>query len=145
MPDRSLNPPSSPPAEPVISQGLATRVGQVSGAVFGLVALITAVLDGDHTAETITALVLSALSLLTLMAGRYAQAYAIDRDAPAPQAVEEADPYDDDFSDEEEFDYEEDEPDFAEPPDEETLRAQMPEPLPPPRPTRRPLPPNSPR
>lgn len=61
---------------PEIPKGLATTVGQVVGAAFALIALVTAVLDGDHSQETITALILSAVTFITLMAGRFAQAAA---------------------------------------------------------------------
>lgn len=64
-----------------ISKGLATQIGQAVGAAFALIALVTAVLDGDYSQETITALILSAVTFVTLMAGRFAQAYALLRDA----------------------------------------------------------------
>lgn len=70
--------------ETKIAKGLATHVGQVVGAAFALIALVTAVLDGDHSQETITALILSAITFVTLMAGRFAQAYALLRDTPSP-------------------------------------------------------------
>lgn len=59
--------------------GLATKVGTLVAAIFGLVALVTAVLDGDHSQETITALVLTAVTVWTLMGGRYLQAAAANR------------------------------------------------------------------
>lgn len=70
------DPPESPPAGPVIPIGFSTRVAQVVGAIFGLIALVTAVLDGDHSEETITALILAAVTVVTMLAGRYAQAVA---------------------------------------------------------------------
>lgn len=57
-----------------IPVGLATRVTAVVGAGFALVAAVTAVLNGDHSQETITFAVLSALSFFVLAGGRYAQA-----------------------------------------------------------------------
>jgi hypothetical protein len=78
---------------PVIPVGLATRVGAVVGAGFTLVGLVTAVLDGDHSQETITAMILAAVAFVTLMSGRYAQA-VIDRIGAA--AVEDGEP---DFTD----------------------------------------------
>lgn len=62
-----------------ISKGLATQVGQLVGAAFALIALVTAVLDGDHSQETVTALILAGITFVTLMAGRFAQAYALLR------------------------------------------------------------------
>lgn len=66
--------PSAPPAEPTIPVGLATRLGTAVAAVFGLIALITAVLEGDHSQETIIALILAALNVFIVLGGRYAQA-----------------------------------------------------------------------
>lgn len=57
-----------------IPVGLATRLGQIVAAIFGLIALVTAVLNGDHSQETILALILSAGTVFVLMGGRYAQA-----------------------------------------------------------------------
>lgn len=65
--------------ETQISKGLATHVGQAVGAAFALIALVTAVLDGDHSQETVTALILAGVTFVTLMAGRFAQAYALLR------------------------------------------------------------------
>ena len=61
---------------PDIPKGLATQIGQVVGAGFALVALVTAVLEGDHSQETITALILSAVTFVTLIVSRSAQAAA---------------------------------------------------------------------
>jgi hypothetical protein len=72
---------------PEIPKGLATQIGQIVGAAFALIALVTAVLDGDHSQETVTALILSAVTFITLMAGRFAQAYAMLRERPSPVAV----------------------------------------------------------
>lgn len=69
-----MNAPQQPPVAPEIPVGLATRIGQVVAAIFGLIALATAVLNGDHSQETITALILSAVTVFVLMGGRYAQA-----------------------------------------------------------------------
>jgi len=40
-------------------------------AVFGLIALVTAVLHGNHSQETITALILAAVNTFTVLGGRY--------------------------------------------------------------------------
>lgn len=78
-----LNPPDAPPAGPVIPEGLATKLGKLLIAAFAVTALVTAVLDGDHTPETLMALGGSIATAITLILGRSAQAYAIYRDAPA--------------------------------------------------------------
>lgn len=66
-----------------IPVGLATQLGKLGVAAFGVVALVAAVLHGDHSEETITALIGAIATLLTLMGGRYAQAAAALRDAPS--------------------------------------------------------------
>lgn len=99
------------PTPPEIPQGLGSQIGKAVGAAFALIALVTAVLQGDHSQETITAMILSAVTFATLMAGRFAQAYALLRDAPSPQQVIStplvaelgtiADDYEDDLLDDE--------------------------------------------
>jgi hypothetical protein len=74
MPDPVTSTPESPPVGPVVPVGLATRLGQIVSAIFGLIALVTAVLNGDHSQETITSLVLMTVTVVTLMGGRYLQA-----------------------------------------------------------------------
>lgn len=74
MPDPILNTPESPPAGPVIPVGLATRLMQIVGAGFAVIAGVTAVLDGDHSQTTVVALILSGVSFFVLAGGRYAQA-----------------------------------------------------------------------
>lgn len=51
----------------------------------GIATVVTAVLDGDHTTETIGTLASAVIVLITLMGGRYAQAAAKYRDALSPQ------------------------------------------------------------
>jgi hypothetical protein len=67
-----------------IPVGLATKIGALVAAAFGVVAGVTAVLHGDHTEETITSLVLAAATVWWLMKGRYDQATAR---ASAPQTL----------------------------------------------------------
>lgn len=74
MTEPLVDTPTSPPASPVIPVGLATRIQAVVGSLFFLIALISAVAKGDHSEQTITALVLAALSFFVLAGGRYAQA-----------------------------------------------------------------------
>lgn len=65
--------------------GLSTKIGGTVSAVMGLVAVLTAVLDGDHTTETIGALASAVVVLVTLMGGRYAQAAARFKNVLTPQ------------------------------------------------------------
>jgi hypothetical protein len=69
---------------PRIPVGLATKLGVYSASVLGIVALITAVLNGDYTEETLMALAGAVITLVTTLIGRFAQAYAILRDSPSP-------------------------------------------------------------
>lgn len=64
------------PAPGGIPVGLATKLGQAGIAAFVLLGIITSILDGDHTPETIWSIVGALATLLTLMGGRYAQAAA---------------------------------------------------------------------
>lgn len=64
--------PASPPE--VIPVGLATKLGGVVASLFALVSLVSAVLDGDHSQETVISLILAAVTVFVLMGGRYAQA-----------------------------------------------------------------------
>jgi hypothetical protein len=75
--------PTAPPAQPVIPLGFASKLGVYSAAVLAIAALVTAVLNGDHSAETLTALAGAVITLATTLAGRFAQAYAIYRDSPS--------------------------------------------------------------
>lgn len=60
--------------EPTIPVGLATRIGLIVASIFGLVSLVTAVLHGDHSQETITSMILAGVTVFILLGGRYAQA-----------------------------------------------------------------------
>jgi hypothetical protein len=64
------------PNTSAIPVGLATKLGQIITAIFLAVALVSAVLDGDHSEATVTAMILSVVSAVSLMLGRYAQAVA---------------------------------------------------------------------
>jgi hypothetical protein len=61
-----------------IPVGLATKLGIVVSAVFGFVAALTAVLDGDHSQETILTMILAAATVIAVIGGRMGQA-ALDR------------------------------------------------------------------
>lgn len=65
--------PQSPPA-PVIPVGLATRLLQIVGAAFAVVSGVTAIVNGEVTADTVYFAVIAAANFLTLAAGRYVQA-----------------------------------------------------------------------
>lgn len=71
--------------------GIATKLGVYGTSVLAIVALVTAVLDGDHTPETLTALATATIVLATTIYGRMVQAAALLRDAPSPlQGLQEA-------------------------------------------------------
>lgn len=80
------NTPEAPPAPPVIPVGLGTKLGTLGTALLAVVAAGTAVLNGDHTIETITALAGAVAVLVTTIEGRYRQAAAIYRSG-GPVAV----------------------------------------------------------
>lgn len=79
--------PEAPPATPVIPVGLGTKLGALGTSVLGLAALVSAFLGGDHSAETVGALVSASIVLIATIAGRFAQAYAIYRNKPPEPAV----------------------------------------------------------
>lgn len=85
--------PTAPPKPPVIPVGLGTQVGLAATAVQWLVALVTALLAGDHSEETITALITGGVTLATVIAGRMIQAAAAYL---ADRAGVDYDPEDDD-------------------------------------------------
>lgn len=64
--------------------GFASKLGVYGTSVLAIVALVTAVLDGDHTPETLTALATATIVLATTIYGRMKQAAAMFRDAPSP-------------------------------------------------------------
>jgi len=68
--------------EPVIPIGLGTKLGLSSAALFSLVALVAAVMNGDHTTETITALIIAGVSVVRTVDGRMAQGAALVTAAP---------------------------------------------------------------
>jgi hypothetical protein len=67
---------------PAIPVGLGTTLGALGTMILGVAALVSAVLGGDHTAETLGALASAAVVLVATIAGRFAQAYAIYRSLP---------------------------------------------------------------
>jgi hypothetical protein len=74
-----------------IPSGLATQLGVYGTSVMAIVALVTAVLDGDHTPETLIALVTATIILATTIYGRMKQAAAIYESVPSPvQGILEA-------------------------------------------------------
>lgn len=73
--------------------GATTKIGAAGAAVLALAAGVAAVLSGDLSPETITALGGAVVTLVTVLAGRYAQATAIAGAAVAgasAQAVQAA-------------------------------------------------------
>lgn len=92
------NPPTPSAAESVASlekslkipTGLATRLGVIGTAGLAVAALIAAILTGNHSADTQTALIGAVATLVTTMIGRYAQATALARDIPSPKQLADA-------------------------------------------------------
>lgn len=76
-----------PAATDTIPEGLATRLGKYATALLAVVAAVTAVLEGDHSQETLLAGAGAVAVLLTLMGGRFAQAAALYRGPAAGVAV----------------------------------------------------------
>jgi hypothetical protein len=68
--------PTAPPAAPVIPVGLGTFVGLGAGTGQWVAAILAAVLNGDHSITTITLIVTGAATVITTLAGRFAQAHA---------------------------------------------------------------------
>jgi hypothetical protein len=68
--------PESPPAQPIIPIGFGTKLGLATSAIAGIVALVAAVLDGDHSTETLVALVLAVVAAVRTVDGRMNQATA---------------------------------------------------------------------
>jgi hypothetical protein len=83
MNDGTLQPSTAGP--PPVPVGLTTKLGVAVTAALGLVAGLTAVLNGDTSTETATALGGAIATLVTVLAGRYAQAaVGVATTAPAP-------------------------------------------------------------
>ena len=89
----------APPPEPAptahdvrqgIPVGLATQLGGLGTLVLAVVALVTAVLNGDHTPETISALAGAVIILATTVIGRMNQAAAVYRANPTVTGALEA-------------------------------------------------------
>lgn len=86
MSDPVTDTPTSPPAAPVIPAGLGTFVGLGTGAGQWVAAIIAAV-NGDHNATTIALIITGALTVMTTLAGRFAQAHAAIKTQGLPSAV----------------------------------------------------------
>jgi hypothetical protein len=74
-----------------IPVGLATKLGAAGAAIAGLIALLAAFANGDHTEETITGIVTSALLVYKIMDGRYNQAVAKEVVSDASGEVDDVD------------------------------------------------------
>jgi hypothetical protein len=79
--------PTSPPAPPVIPIGLGTSTGLGTAAALFVGGVVSLFIDGDHTPETIMSFAAATVTLVTVLAGRFAQAYALYRDAPSVRNV----------------------------------------------------------
>ncbi len=67
---------------PEIPVGLATKLGAVGAGIAGLIAGVTAILDGDHTETTITGLLISGGLIYSVVSGRSKQAVAAIEGTP---------------------------------------------------------------
>jgi hypothetical protein len=111
------NPPDSPPAQPVIPEGLATKLGKYGALVTAVLAAAAGIFDVELNTETLAAFGGSLLLLVTTMAGRFAQAAALYRDSPKDvleTLVDYADNFEDTIED-------------KSPPTEEELKQDFPE------------------
>jgi hypothetical protein len=73
--------PDTPPVAPGVisdqpSVGLGTQAGLVATAILGIAAIVTAILNGDHSTETVASLAGAVVTLCTTIGGRMAQAAA---------------------------------------------------------------------
>lgn len=93
-----------------IEVGYATKLGTLAGAAAAVAALVAAVVDGDHTPETLGALAAAAIAFYKVMDGRYRQAAAavpraiVPADLPLPEPAAEHDDDDEETPEPDEFD-----------------------------------------
>jgi hypothetical protein len=83
----AVNPPDSPPAAPVISEGLATKMGKWGTALLAVVAAFGPLLDGFGTQDSKWFATLAAAVGIATIIGRMLQSAAALRDAPSPTQV----------------------------------------------------------
>lgn len=74
---------------PNIPVGVTTWLG-IAGAAVQYVTALVILLVGDHTDAAIAALATATTTLVTVLGGRYAQAYAWYRDAPSVKQEDDA-------------------------------------------------------
>lgn len=74
---------------PQIPVGLATKAGLIASSLAAIFALVAAILEGDHSTETIGALIAAAAPLYAVIKGRMDQATATIATATAPAALGE--------------------------------------------------------
>jgi len=82
-----MDTPSSPPAGPVIPRGLATNVGLIAGALAAIAAGVAAIIEGDHTPETLGALLTAGALLYGVIRGWMDQAAAALARPPASTPI----------------------------------------------------------
>lgn len=80
--------PETPVVLPKIPVGFATKFGVFATVAAAAVAAVTAILNGDHSDETIGALVTAGATAFALIKGRSEQAASAYAAAIAPQVVE---------------------------------------------------------
>lgn len=72
---------------PDIPVGFATKLGVIVSGLFGIAALVSAIINGDHTEETIAALAAAVVALYKVLDGRYNQATAVAETATPTDVV----------------------------------------------------------
>lgn len=72
----SLNPPDSPPANPVIPEGFATKLGKYGALLLAVVAAAQPFLDGEHNGDARFYAALATIIAVATIAGRMLQAAA---------------------------------------------------------------------
>ena len=72
---------------PQIPVGIGTKLGVIASSLAAIFALVATILEGDHSTETIGALIAAALPLYAVIKGRMDQATAAVAKAPAVEHI----------------------------------------------------------
>jgi len=98
MPDHLIDTPDSPPAGPVIPRGYATKLGELTAAIALIAASAAAIFDIDVDVAELVPIIGAFVTIITVIAGRMAQAAAAEQAARGqaiPDTLEAGDPDDD--------------------------------------------------
>lgn len=94
---------------PHVSVGLGTQVGLATAMAAFVGGIVSVLVDGDHTPETLTAFAVATVTLVTTLIGRFAQAYALAQNE-AFESLEDQGPHralggpDEPYEDDDEWD-----------------------------------------